>query len=111
MSQKRVLLISDQSLFGSGVLNLLEGQKDQLLIEKVPDVRTAIQVSGSLKPEVVIFFKEQGVPEDEALLQELISKHHARVIHCTLEANQLTIYDKTSIKNVTVEDLMAAVMK
>ncbi len=111
MARKRILLIAGQSLFGSGVLNLLEGEKDQLEIEKVPDLKSAIDISGTFKPEVVIFFKEKGAPEDEGLLQELISKHHARVIHCTLEANQLTIYDKTSIKNVTVEDLMSAVLK
>ncbi|HEY5648062.1 MAG TPA: hypothetical protein VLB09_09740 [Nitrospiria bacterium] len=111
MSQKRVILISGQSLFGSGLLKLLEGQKDQLVIEKVPDVHSALQISETFQPEVVVFFKEKGEPEDERLLQEINSKYHARVIHCTLEANQLTIYDKTSIKNVTVEDLMSAVLK
>lgn len=104
-------MIATQSLFGTGIISLLEEQKEQLVIEKVPDVKTAIRICGAFKPDVVVDFRETSSPEDQALLQELVPQYHARVIHCTLEADQLTIYDKTRIKNATVEDLMSAVLK
>ncbi|HEY5593565.1 MAG TPA: hypothetical protein VIL61_00205 [Nitrospiria bacterium] len=111
MQKRRLLLITTQSLFGTGIISLLEEQKEQLLIEKVPDVKTAIQICDTFKPDVVVDFRETSSPDDQALIQELVSHYHARVVHCTLQANQLTIYDKTRIKNATVEDLMSAVLK
>ena len=104
-------MISTQSLFGTGIISLLDEQKNQLVIETTPDVKAAIQICGTFNPDVVVDFRETSSPEDQVLLQELASRCHARVIHCTLEANQLTIYDQTRIKNATVEDLMSAVLK
>jgi DNA-binding NarL/FixJ family response regulator len=111
VQKRRLLLITKQSLFGTGIVSLLEEQKDQLVIEKVADVKAAIDKCGTFKPDVVVDFRETNSPEDQALLQELVSRYNTRVVHCTLEANQLTIYDKTRIKNATVEDLMSAVLK
>jgi chemotaxis response regulator CheB len=109
--KKRLLLIATQSLFGTGVSSLLEGRKDHLEITTVSDVQTAIQQCRRFQPDVVVYFKESSRPADQPLLQELISRCQARVIQCTLEANQLTVYDHTEIKNATVEDLMTAVLK
>jgi chemotaxis response regulator CheB len=92
-------------------MSLLEQQKDQFAIETVADVKTALQKSHAFQPEVVIYFRETSRPEDETLLQELMNRHRARVIHCTLEADRLTIYDQTRINHATVDDLMAAVLK
>jgi hypothetical protein len=92
-------------------MSLLERQGDQLAIETVPDVKAAIQKSHGFQPDVIIYFRETSQPEDEVLLQALMSRHQARVIHCTLEADQLTIYDQTHINHATVDDLMAAVLK
>jgi len=111
VGKRRLLLIATQSLFGTGIVSILEEQKDHLVIEKAPDVKTAIKISSTFKPDVVVDFGETKHPEDQALLQELVSNNNIRVVHCTLEANQLTIYDQTRIKNATVEDLMAAVLK
>jgi len=109
--KRRLLLITTHSLFGNGIISLLEEKKDRLLIEKVPDFRMAVRSCESFKPDVVVDFRETNSPDDQALIQEMVSRCHARIIHCTLEANQLTIYDKTRIKNATLEDLMSAVLK
>jgi ERCC4-type nuclease len=111
MQKRRLLLITTQSLFGTGIISLLEELKDRLVLEKVPDVKTATRISNTFDPDVVVDFRETNSPEDQALLQELVSRNHTRVIQCTLEENQLTIYDKTRIKNATVEDLMSAVLR
>ncbi|MBI3622434.1 MAG: hypothetical protein HY208_09650 [Nitrospirae bacterium] len=92
-------------------MSLLEQQTDRVAIETAADVRTALQKSQTFQPDVVLYFRETSRPEDEALLQELMSRHRARVIHCTLEADRLTIYDQTSINHATVDDLMTAVLK
>lgn len=111
MEKRRLLLITTQSLFGTGIVSLLDDQKEHLVIEKVADVKAAIDKCETFKPDVVVDFRETSGAEEQALLQELVSRYHARVVHCTLEANQLTIYDETRIKNATVEDLMSAVLK
>jgi len=92
-------------------MSLLEQQTDRVAIETAADVRTALQKSQAFQPDVVLYFRETSRPEDEMLLQELMSRHRARVIHCTLEADRITIYDQTSINHATVDDLMAAVLK
>jgi len=98
-------------LFGNGIISLLEDKKDRLVIEKVPDILTAVRTCETFKPDVVVDFSKMVSPEDQALLQELVSRCNTRIVHCTLDANQLTIYDQTRIKNATVEDLMSAVLK
>lgn len=109
--KRRLLIITTQSLFGTGIIGLLKKQEGQLEIRTVPDSRTALEVSREFHPDVIVHFKESSLPEDEGSLQTLISRYHTRVIQCTLQANQLTIYDQTRIQNATVEDLMAAVLK
>ena len=103
-------MITTQSLFGTGIIGLLEEQ-GPLEIKKVEDVRTAINMNAKFQADVIVYFREKKIPEEEHMLQEMVSRYHTRVIHCTLEADQLTILDKTRIKNATVEDLMTAVMK
>ena len=104
-------MITTETLFGTGIISLLEGKKENLVIEKVPDVKAALSLCETFRPDAIVFFKEKSSAEEESQLQELVARYHTRVIHCTLEANQLTIYDKTRIKNATVEDLMSAVLK
>ena len=111
MRKRRLLLIANQSLFGTGIVSLLGEQKDQLVIEKAPDIKTVLQTADQFRPDVIVYFRERTLPEEEALLKELASRYHTRVVHCTLEANHLTIYDETKIQNATVEDLMFAVLK
>ncbi len=109
--KKRLLVITKQSLFGTGIISLLEKEREHLEIKAVPDVKAALEVGDTFQPDVIVYYRETSLPEDKAMLQELISRYPKRVIHCTLEANQLTIYDKKKIQNATVEDLMSAVLK
>jgi hypothetical protein len=111
LKKRRLLLITTRSLFGTGILSLLEKQGTRLLIEQVSDMETAARTCNTFRPDVIVDFRETSTPEDQAVLQDLVEHCHARIIHCTLEANQLTIYEKTRIQNATVEDLMAAVLK
>ncbi len=109
--KRRLLLITTRSLFGRGVVRLLDGKRDELVIEKVPDLDAAMQTCPTFRPDVVVYFRERGLPPEEwARLQDLVSRYHTRLIYCSLEANHLTIYDRTNIENATVDDLMAAVL-
>jgi hypothetical protein len=109
--KRRLLFISTQSLFGTGIISLIEEQKEKLVIEKVAEAKMALEICGTFKPDVVVDLRETSDPEDQSLLQVLGSRYHTRVVHCTLKANHLTIYDRTRIKNATVEDLISAVLK
>lgn len=111
MKKRRLLLIATPFLFGTGIINLLEERKGPLVIERAPDIKTALETSDRFHPDVVVYFREKSLPEEETLLKDLIARYHTRVICCTLEANHLTIYDKTKIENATVEDLLSAVLK
>jgi len=109
--KRRLLFISTQSLFGTGIISLIEEQNKPLVIEKVADAKMALEICGTFKPDVVVDLRETSSPEDQSLLQVLGSRYHTRVVHCALQANHLTIYDRTRIKNATVEDLISAVLK
>lgn len=109
--KKRLLVITKPSLFGTGIISLLQKQTEQLEMEIVPDIKTALQIGNVFNPDVIVHFKEPGVSGEEALSRDLMSRYPTRVIQCTLEANQLTIFDRTRIQNATVEDLMTAVLK
>jgi hypothetical protein len=98
-------------LFGTGILSLLEQQGEDVVIERAPTLQEALGRDRPLPPDVIVYFKEKSVPLEQTLLQKLGARYGARVIHCTLEADHLTIYDQTQINHATVDDLMAAVLK
>jgi hypothetical protein len=108
--KKRLLVITKPSLFGTGIIRLLQKQTEQLEIKIVPDIKTALEIGDLFHPDVVVYFKEPGVSGEEAHSRDLMSRYPTRVIQCTLEANQLTIFDRTRIQNATVEDLLTAVL-
>ncbi|MEW6325560.1 MAG: hypothetical protein AB1515_09265 [Nitrospirota bacterium] len=111
MHKRRLLLIASRSLFGTGVAALLDQQRNQLRVKMVPTVEQALRTSSQFFPDVVVCFKESSAPGEQAALQELAVRYHARVIHCTLESDRLTVYDQTRIEHATVDDLLAAVLK
>jgi hypothetical protein len=111
VKQRRLLVIGTRSLFGTGVMTLLERQMDHVTIDTAPDLKSAVEKPCAAAPDVIVYFKEKHVPEEQAVLQELGARYRARIISCTLEADQLTIYDQTKINHATVDDLMAAVLK
>jgi DNA-binding NarL/FixJ family response regulator len=105
-----LLLVGTRTLFGTGIVSLLKEQP-QLAIEETADLRTAQQACERSEPDVILVFRDRDGGEDAALLQQLVARYPQRVVRCTLDANQLTIYDKTSIHNATVDDLLSAVLK
>lgn len=111
MEKRRLLLIANRSLFGTGMFSLLRGREDRLMIKRVSDVETALSVCEGFRPDVIIYFNDVGRPGEEARLRQIASRLPARIIHCTLEADQLTIVENVKIQNATVEDLMSALLK
>lgn len=111
MRKRRILLIANRSLFGTGIAALLAQRKDHLRIEMVPTLEQALRASRQSPPDVVVYFKETSAPEEQAALQALTARFRARVIHCTLESDRLTVYDHARIEHATVDDLMAAVLE
>ncbi len=111
MKKRRILLITTPSLFGNGATRLLESQKNRFEIRRVPSVASALTVSAEFLPEVIVYLCDKSDPANTARLQQFVSQHPARVIQCTLEANQLTIFDHITVQNATVEDLLSAVLR
>ncbi len=111
MDKRRLLLIADRSLFGTGLAALLAPQRNHLRVETARTLEQAVRKSRRFAPDVVVYFKEHSAPDEETILQELAARYHARVIHCTLESDRLTVYDHARIEHATVDDLMAAVLK
>jgi hypothetical protein len=111
VQQRRLLVIGSQSLFGSGLVGLLKGREDQFVLETVPDIMSAITTYETFQPDTIICFQDTRQSEQEhMLLHELIERVQTRVILCSLDANQLTIYHNRQIKNATVEDLISATL-
>ena len=113
MLKRKVLVIGSATLFGHGVGGLLDSRGDGLEIEQVPTVETAIDTAPRFRPDVVVFCVERDDLRDEEALKRLrlMEACPARIVRCTLDANHLTVYDTTRIKDATVEDLIDAVLR
>ena len=92
---------------------MLESRRNGLHIEQVPTVETALETAPRFRPDVVVFCVERDELRDEEGLKRLrlMEACPARIVRCTLDANHLTVYDTTRIKDATVEDLIDAVLR
>jgi DNA-binding NarL/FixJ family response regulator len=113
MRKRKVLVIGSATLFGHGVGGLLDSRRNGLQIEQVPTVEAAIETAPRFRPDVVVFCVERDDLRDEEGFKRLrlMEVYPTRIVRCTLDANHLTVYDTTRIKDATVEDLIDAVLR
>ena len=113
MRKRKVLVIGGATLFGHGVGGLLDSRRNGLQIEQVPTVETAIETAPRFRPDVVVFCVERDDLRDAEALKRLrlMDAYPTRIVRCTLDANHLTVYDTTRIKDATVEDLIDTVLR
>ncbi|MEW6681407.1 MAG: hypothetical protein AB1451_00580 [Nitrospirota bacterium] len=111
--KRRVLVVGSASLFGCAVGGLLESRGDGFDVTSVKTVEAAIETAPKVRPDVIVFCldRDDGRNGDALNRLRLMESFPARIIRCTLESNQLTIYDTKRITDATAEDLLAAVTR
>ena len=110
VKKRLVLLITAPSLFGGGIMALLAQLGEHVVVEAAPTLRSAMKRPRAVAPDVVAYFKERLTSEEQSLLRGLGLRYGARIIHGTLDVDQLTICDQKQINHATVDDLIDAVL-
>ncbi len=106
----RVLLVSQHSLFGSGLQSLLTHQANIVIAGQETVPARAIECVKALKPDVVIVDSEcQGCDPAELALAVFRAGSKARVIGLSLKDNTIHIYRNEQRIAHGVEDLMQAI--
>lgn len=107
MSSKRVVIISSHGIFRDGLKRLLA--KVALVeladsIEKVEDLMHKQQV------DVVIVDRAEDRMTNSETISRLLSVPGVRVITVSLEGDDMQIFQHKQVGEVSVEDLVAAVL-
>ena len=103
----RILLVSRQSLFSSGLQSMLSHQAQIEIVGQETDAACALERVRELRPDVVIVDSTSpGVDAPELALAIFRAGMRVRVIGLGLEDNAIHIYHKERRIAHGVEDLM-----
>lgn len=106
----RIYIISDHLMFGYGLECLLLKEKEVEVVGRETTLKGAASAIQSLQPNVII------VDNDEVSLDtivELLRLVHAnpevKIIHLSLQSNNLYVYQAVHTQVQSVEDLVEAI--
>ena len=108
-TKERILIISENGLFGESIKNLLLHARPTASVRIVACKEATTELVATMRPDVAIFVKDSGGGALDDHCLSLIKTLESRVILCTLEDNQITILQPTHLFDVGVEALIRAV--
>src|SRR5262245_8219338 len=106
----RIFIISERLMFGHGLERLLLNEKVGEVIGRATTIKEAEDSLRTLQPDVIIVDKDEiSLDMIAELLRTISSNPGAKIIHVTLQSNNLYIYQAAHTKIQTVEDLVEAI--
>jgi CheY-like chemotaxis protein len=107
----RVLIIGRHQLFHDGITHLLGEQSDLIVVGSVRNWDKAREIMSRQQPDVLIIDHESAELREQDLtpLLENVDRD-IKVIYLTLAQNKMIIHKRQQIANVTVGDLLQAVL-
>lgn len=111
MSDKKVLIVSSNSLFREGLKHVLADMTDLAQAQNVCSLQEAEELVSMGKADVVIFAagdKMEGAEVSASSISPLLSRSGVRVIVASLKAGGLTVYRRERVDGTSVEDLEVA---
>ena len=107
MSQKRILIVSQYSLFDQGLRAALSQQPDVEIVGVYRDPEAAYARAESLRPDVLILIAGPEITRDSAfrLLEEVSSS----IIRISPTDGTMQVYRREHVGQATVDDLMQAI--
>ena len=112
MVEKRVLIVSSNGLFREGLKHILGKSPNLELMKLSASLDEAESLARQKKVDVVIIEQvedaERGTKYTEAIAR-LLAVPGLHVISVGLDTDDMWIYKQTRVKEVSVEDLLAAI--
>ena len=107
---KRVFVLTPQSMFGQGVVCLLEQEAGLEIVGQLADLQQALSHIQQLQPAVVILDMDNGYANPRIeLLQVLTALPNIRVIGLSLNQNTFQIFQANQKDVHSTADLIDAI--
>ena len=105
----RIFIVFHHALFAQGIRSLLRGRRAMKVVGMESDVSKALEVVGSLQPEVIIV-EESDAGIQSHTLSAILQRHPAgRVVALDLDHNFATVYDRHRVMTTQPADLVKAI--
>ena len=106
----RIFIISDRLMFGHGLERLLLNEEAVEVVGRETTIKEAEASLRTLQPDVIIVDKDEiSLDTITELLQMISHRPGAKIIHVSLQSNNLYIYQAAHTKVQSVEDLVEAI--
>ena len=106
----RVFIISDHLMFGYGLECLLLKEKEVEVVGREVSLNSAIDAIKSLQPDVIIVDNDDISLEAIAELLRLVHTNpEVKIIHVSLQSNNVYVYQAGHTQVQSVEDLIEAI--
>lgn len=107
----RVLIVGRHHLFHDGIIHLLDGQSDLTVIGSASSWDKAREIIAREEPDVLIIDHDAADLHEDDLIPLLEHVHRdIKIIYLTLAQNKMVVHKRQQIANVTVDDLLQAVL-
>jgi DNA-binding NarL/FixJ family response regulator len=118
MKPIRLLVVDDHALFRSGLISLLKGMPEFLVVGEASNGREAVEAVRQLKPEVVLLdvnMPVMGGVEAVSMIKDILT---CRILMLTISKNDEDLFgsilagaDGYLLKNATPEELRKAIVQ
>ena len=107
MDTRRVLVVENESLLGTGIEKLLASKANLDVMGVMPaDEVDLINIIWSLQPDIVILNKASSLMDSEKLLTLLKDYPTFRILEVSADDNRIRVYDKHEVLTVHTDDLL-----
>lgn len=107
MGQKRVLIVSQYSLFDQGLRSALSRQPDVEIVGVCRDLDAAYAQAQSLQPDVLVLIAEPEIVRDSAF--RLLEEVSSYIIRISPHDATMQVYRREQVDGASLDDLMAAI--
>lgn len=106
----RIFIISDHLMFGYGLECLLLKEKEVEVIGRETSIKEAASAIELLQPDVIIIDNdEMPLNATDELLRLVHTNPEVKIIHVSLQSNNLYVYQTAHTQVRSVEDLVEAI--
>jgi DNA-binding NarL/FixJ family response regulator len=108
--RNRIFIISDHLMFSYGLECLLHKENEVEVIGRETSIKEAATSIKSLQPDIIIVDNDEIALDTVAELLRLVHGNpEVKIIHVSLQSNNLYVYQATYTRVQSVEDLVQAI--
>jgi DNA-binding NarL/FixJ family response regulator len=107
VSQKRILIVSQYSLFDQGLRSALSHQPDVEVVGVCRDLEEAYAKVQVLQPHILLLIAGPEIVRDSAF--RLMEEVSPSIIHISPSEGTMQVYRREQVDGASLNDLMAAI--